>query len=317
MDSPGRRLSPEVHEDGQYSPGVESPASWRDESPARAPRTRERRPSRGKHEQEEEKSALQDVCGVGCFSCLFGKSKKKKGRRAAAHRPARDSPPQSPASPNQQEHLRLGIVIAHYTHPLDPSKKLHVVHGMSEEGAARRSRLVQEGDVIRAINHESVDYLDQDAVKTRFELAQSNSDHVFLGLQRNSDEIHCTIHLLATHYQLHHHAHSNSTSPSRHIAVHHGTGPAPIASFPWQAFGLPPGMGMVGMGQNMAIQERNDFGRGRRRREESSPAAGHWPPASPVQKPSPTRLLYPPSSPTMGESRPSCFPAGEAHMLTC
>ena len=156
--SPKYRYSPDVHMAGQYSPGADSPGADSPGSLNGASSTPVGKGYSPQGKREEEMSAVQDVCGASCFSCLFRerRKKKKKDSRRASQKTSQDSLPASPSSPYQpsplppqaqaQVRLRLGIVIAHYSDPHDASKRLHVVHGMSDEGAARRSRLVQEGN---------------------------------------------------------------------------------------------------------------------------------------------------------------------------
>ena len=177
------------------------------------------------------------------------------------------------------------------------------------------------GDVIRAIKHEPVDHLEQNAVRIKFEEAQSKSDHIVLDIQRNGSELQSTIHLSANYYQTHgdgpengFHVKSNGARQSvsmshEHNAIHHGNA-APIANLPWPAFGLPsrssviPGAEMGRWSQNVLDQRPGGIRMESRSEDHASSSylAGHVPPPSPLQRPHPTRLVYPPPSPTIGQS---------------
>ena len=166
MTPPSYRYSPDFRTGAErYSPssGADSPGSL---NGASSPSIQKKQHSEGR--REDEISALQEVCGASCFSCLFTKKKKKKkkkkGSEPVSQMASDNSPPTSPKSPEHPSEnqppargrLRLGVVIAHYDNPQDTSKRLHIVHGMSEDGAARRSRLVQEGNRTEVHTHQTL-----------------------------------------------------------------------------------------------------------------------------------------------------------------
>ena len=180
------------------------------------------------------------------------------------------------------------------------------------------------GDVIRAINSEAVDRLDQTAVRMKFEQAQYASDHIVLAMERNGNEILSAIHLLADYYQPSSDAkengipvqeggaHQSLPMSHQHNAILQGNA-APIAnfSFPGVGFGFPP-RSSIAPGEGMGRWSHNAMGLqqdGRRWENRGHDAispsqlAGH----SPARSPRPTRLVYPPPSPAMGKNLgPAC-----------
>ena len=170
---------------GVYSPGVDSPGSWREELEFTRPVNETLNASKAQTNTSRDTTAAEEVFGPGCFSCFafFGGKKKRDAADSlnSSRATTRPGSPQTPTSPHKKAlqedgRLRLGIVIAHYRDPRDEQKKIHVsdfthfrlydhcnfvaffctgvlikkrnmqvVYGMSEDGAAQRSCLVQVG----------------------------------------------------------------------------------------------------------------------------------------------------------------------------